>query len=70
VQSVLRPVKGGAITKRGTVQKKNPLLNKQVLLRLNPYAAVYSKDGIGHAKVNEDKPEGKDEAFKDTLMDN
>ena len=70
VQSVLRPVKGGAITKRTNVQKKNPLRNKQILLRLNPYAAQYSKDGLGQKKINEDKPKGLDETFEATLMEN
>ena len=70
VQSVLRPVKGAAITKRGTVQKKNPLRNKQILLRLNPYAAVYSKEGLGHAKIEQEKPAAKDELFTSALMDN
>lgn len=70
VQSVLRPVKGGAISKRGAVQKKNPLRNKQVLLRLNPYASAYSKEGLGQQKVDTAKPEKKDQLFKDTLMEN
>ena len=70
VQSVLRPVKGGAVTKRGVVQKKNPLKNKQVLLRLNPYAAVYSKEGMGHTKIEGEKPVALDETFGTTLMEN
>ncbi|KAF2455974.1 60S ribosomal protein L4-A [Lineolata rhizophorae] len=53
VQSVLRPVKGGAITKRPMVQKKNPLRNRQILLRLNPYAGQYSKDKLGQQKKDE-----------------
>lgn len=56
VQNVLRPVKGGAITKRTNVQKKNPLRNRQVLLRLNPYAAEFKKADLAHQKVNEGKP--------------
>lgn len=56
IQAVLRPVKGGAITKRTQVLKKNPLRNRQVLLRLNPYAAQYSKDKIGQQKVESEKP--------------
>merc|ERR1712000_566541 len=44
VQSVLKEPKGYATTKRSSVQKKNPLRNRQVLLRLNPYAAQYSKE--------------------------
>ncbi|KAF2001718.1 hypothetical protein P154DRAFT_521476 [Amniculicola lignicola CBS 123094] len=51
VQKVLRPVKGGAISKRTVVQKKNPLKNFQVQLRLNPYAAAFSKNKLGQAKV-------------------
>jgi large subunit ribosomal protein L4e len=56
IQSVLRPVKGGAITKRAGTQKKNPLRNRQILLRLNPYAAQYSKDKIGQQKLKNEKP--------------
>jgi large subunit ribosomal protein L4e len=43
VQSVLRAPKGDARTRRTTVLKKNPLKNKQVMLRLNPYATVFAK---------------------------
>ncbi|KAK3702501.1 60S ribosomal protein L4B [Vermiconidia calcicola] len=70
VQSVLRPVRGGAITKRGNVQKKNPLRNKQVLLRLNPYASAYHKEGLGQQKTASDKPKGKDETFEAALLEN
>ncbi|KAK3117204.1 60S ribosomal protein L4B [Teratosphaeriaceae sp. CCFEE 6253] len=70
VQSVLRPVRGGAITKRTVVQKKNPLKNKQVLLRLNPYASAYSKEGLGHVKADAGKPEGKDSVFTEALHEN
>lgn len=44
IQAVVRPVKGGPLTKRASVQKKNPLKNRQVLLRLNPYAKVACAD--------------------------
>ena len=67
---MLRPVKGGAITKRGHVQKKNPLRNKQILLRLNPYAKAYSKQGFGHAEAGNEAPEDKDKTFEATLMEN
>lgn len=70
VQSVLRPARGGAITKRTVVQKKNPLKNKQVLLRLNPYAAAYAKEGLGHKKIEGEKPVAKSEAFLPTLVEN
>ncbi|KAI5365027.1 Putative ribosomal protein L4/L1e [Septoria linicola] len=69
IQSVLRPVKGGAITKRTVVQKKNPLKNKQVLLRLNPYAKAYASEGLGHVKSTE-KPIAKDGAYTTTLHEN
>jgi large subunit ribosomal protein L4e len=69
VQAVLRPVKGGAVTKRTVVQKKNPLNNKQVLLRLNPYAKAYSAQGLGHVKADGEKTK-KEAAFEATLMEN
>ncbi|KAF2101413.1 putative 60S ribosomal protein L4 [Rhizodiscina lignyota] len=56
IQSVLRSVKGGAVTKRPMVQKKNPLNNRQVLLRLNPYAKQYSADKMGQTKLKNEKP--------------
>jgi len=71
VQSVLKEPKGYATAKRGAVQKKNPLKNRQVLLRLNPYAAQYSKDKIGQAKSTEDKkPEKAGEKFTQVLHEN
>ncbi|KAK9359012.1 ribosomal protein L4 domain-containing protein [Lipomyces starkeyi] len=41
IQAVVRPA-GEKYTKRTNVQKKNPLKNKQVLLRLNPYAKAFT----------------------------
>lgn len=70
VQSVLRPVRGGAVSKRGVVQKKNPLRNKQVMLRLNPYAATYAKEGLGHQKREGGKPTEADGTFKGLLHEN
>ncbi|KAK5116177.1 hypothetical protein LTR62_008503 [Meristemomyces frigidus] len=69
VQSVLRGAKGGAVTKRTVVQKKNPLSNKQVLLRLNPYAAAYAKEGLGHVKAEGQKPT-KEEGYTKLLHEN
>lgn len=43
-QSALREPRGPAQTRRSAVQKKNPLRNKQVMLRLNPYASVFAKE--------------------------
>lgn len=47
VQSVLNP-KGPSRTKRPYTQKKNPLKNKQVMLRLNPYAQTFRRQEILH----------------------
>ncbi|GAB7347092.1 hypothetical protein MBLNU459_g3223t1 [Dothideomycetes sp. NU459] len=70
VQAVLRPTKGAAITKRSAVQKKNPLKNKQVQLRLNPYATAFSKEGLGHLKATDNKPKALAEAFTGVFHEN
>ncbi|KAJ4313685.1 60S ribosomal protein L4B [Fusarium piperis] len=44
IQSSLNAPKGEAVTRRAAVQKKNPLKNKQVMLRLNPYASVFAQE--------------------------
>ncbi|KAK5656310.1 hypothetical protein OQA88_4690 [Cercophora sp. LCS_1] len=69
IQSVVRAPKGDAKTKRGAVQKKNPLKNKQVLLRQNPYAAAYAKLGLGQQKATEGKGKPLPEAFKQQLKE-
>lgn len=70
VQSVLTEPKGRSRTKRIGVQKKNPLKNKQVLLRLNPYAAAFSKEGLGQTSINSGKPERAGETFHKILEEN
>ena len=71
VQAVVRPAKGGARTKRVGVQKKNPLKNKQVLLRLNPYAKAFSAGKMGQTALDEDKkPERAAESFANILHEN
>ena len=50
IQAVLRPA-GPAVQKRTHTQKKNPLKNKQVLLRLNPYAKVFAAEKLGSKKA-------------------
>ncbi|KAH6626919.1 ribosomal protein L4 domain-containing protein [Chaetomium sp. MPI-SDFR-AT-0129] len=67
IQSVLRAPKGEARTKRGAVQKKNPLKNKQVQLRLNPYAKAFAQEKLGEAKAEEGKPPKPTFAFKEQL---
>ena len=70
IQSVLRAPKGEARTKRPVTQKKNPLRNKQVMLRLNPYTAAFSKEKLGQKGVEHGKPEPASGAFIDTLYEN
>lgn len=70
IQKVLRPVRGGAITKRSVVQKKNPLKNRQVLLRLNPYASAFSKQDLAHQKIKEGKPVRVGAEFSSLLNEN
>ena len=71
VQSVLNEPNGYATRKRGVVQKKNPLRNRQVLLRLNPYAGAFSKEKLGQTGVSEKaKPERAGEAFTKVLHEN
>ena len=73
VQSVLREPRGYASTKRTGVQKKNPLRNRQVLLRLNPYASAFSKDKlgqVGNGKDSKGKPERAGETFTKILHEN
>ena len=68
VQAVVRPAKGGTRTKRTNVQKKNALRNKQILLRLNPYAAAFAKDKLGSVKLKEGEPKRAGGEFHDSLM--
>jgi large subunit ribosomal protein L4e len=70
IQSVLRPVRGGAVTKRAFTQKKNPLRNRQILLRLNPYAAQYSKDKLGQLKLKSEKPQKTTKEFLKLVHEN
>ena len=67
VQAVVRPALGGSKTKRSAVQKKNPLKNKQIMLRLNPYAAAFHKKKLGQMKLKDGKPERAGELFKETV---
>jgi len=45
IQSVVRP-KGQAVAKRPFTQKKNPLRNKAILFRLNPYAKTLRRQEL------------------------
>ncbi|KAK1760846.1 ribosomal protein L4 domain-containing protein [Echria macrotheca] len=69
IQSVLNAPKGVARTKRSQVQKKNPLRNKQILARQNPYAAAFAKQGLGSQKSTEGKGKPLPEAFKTQLTE-
>jgi large subunit ribosomal protein L4e len=66
IQSVLRPA-GSARTKRGAVQKKNPLVNKQVMLRLNPYAKAFIAGKLGSVKAADGKSKKLPDGFFSTL---
>jgi large subunit ribosomal protein L4e len=69
IQSVLRAPKGEAKTRRTAVLKKNPLRNKQVMLRQNPYASTFAKQGLGSQKADEGKPQPLPAAFKELLKE-
>lgn len=70
IQSVLKPA-GDKHQKREHVLKKNPLKNKQVQLRLNPYAKAYSQQKLGQAKVKSDGKAPKPaESFAKVFHDN
>ena len=69
VQAVVRAAKGSAKTKRSRVQKKNALRNRQVMLRLNPYAKAFSERKLGSQKFKEGKPERAGEVFDSILKE-
>ncbi|PUU80168.1 ribosomal protein L4 domain-containing protein [Tuber borchii] len=68
VQAVVRPAKGGSRQKKGGkagVLKKNPLKDRQVFLRNNPYTQAFSEQKLGCAKEEKVKERpGKTETFK------
>ncbi|CAI5757253.1 unnamed protein product [Candida verbasci] len=68
VQAVVRPA-GESTQKKTHVLKKNPLRNKQVLLRLNPYAKAYSAEKLGQAKVDNKKVKPSKGQFAKVLRD-
>lgn len=45
IQAVVRPA-GAKITKRPWTQHKNPLVNKGILFRLNPYAKTIRRQEL------------------------
>lgn len=69
IQSVLNAPKGEARTKRAGVQKKNPLKNKQVMLRLNPYASAFQKEKLGEKKVEGGKPQAPSAEFFEIMKE-
>jgi large subunit ribosomal protein L4e len=50
IQSVLRPA-GARVQKRPFTQKKNPLKNRAVMVRLNPYAKLLARASADRAKT-------------------
>ncbi|KAI0122878.1 60S ribosomal protein-like protein L4 [Xylariales sp. AK1849] len=76
IQSVLLAPKGTSTTKRGTVltsyagvQKKNPLRNKQVMLRLNPYHKTFVKDNLGRQKAKSGKAKPTPAHFLEAVLE-
>ena len=66
VKAVLKAA-GPAQTKKTASLKKNPLKNKQILYRLNPYAKAFSEKKLGSAKAPASKSADKSkflEVFK------
>lgn len=55
------------MTKRAGVQKKNPLKNKQVLLRLNPYAKAFAEKKLGSEKLDQGEPKRAADSFANIL---
>lgn len=47
IQSVVRPAKDVALNARGRTKRKNPLINKSALYRLNPYAKTLKVNELG-----------------------
>ncbi|GMM49484.1 ribosomal 60S subunit protein L4A [Starmerella bacillaris] len=68
IQAVLR-AKGDARTARVNPQKRNPLKNKAVLARLNPYATAFAEKKLGSEKAPESKGKGSKEFKKALLLD-
>jgi large subunit ribosomal protein L4e len=68
IQSVLK-AKGESRTRRTAVQKKNPLRNKQIKLRLNPYASTYEKEKLGQKKVTGEDYSETPLGFKKVMME-
>lgn len=47
IQSVVRPAKDTVLNARGRTKRKNPLVNKPALYRLNPYAKTLKANELG-----------------------
>ncbi|KAI0911181.1 60S ribosomal protein L4-A [Ustulina deusta] len=68
IQSVLNAPKGSSLTKRSGIQK-NPLRNKQIMLRFNPYHSTFVKKELGQQKKEAGKPPKTPEAFLNVLKE-
>lgn len=69
IQSAVKPA-GPAKQKRTHVLKKNPLKNKQVLLRMNPYAKVFAAEKLGSKKADKSSKAKPSQVFSETLKHN
>lgn len=70
VQAVVRSAKREARTKRSDVQKKNPLRNRQMLLRLNPYVKAFSEKKLKSEKLAKGKSMRAANSFPNVLNEN
>lgn len=68
IQAIVRPA-GEKRQKRPHVLKKNPLKNKQVQLRLNPYAKAFAAQKLGSAKVEKSDAKKASKSFLNVLSE-
>ncbi|KAF8318389.1 60S ribosomal protein L4/L1/L2 [Clavulina sp. PMI_390] len=75
IQSIVRPAKDVELNARGRTIKKNPLVNKSALYRLNPYAKTQKanelarqKAAAGARKKGSKKPKAAGKEFLATLF--
>lgn len=66
VKAVVREA-GEAVQKRTSSQKKNPLKNKAVMLRLNPYAKAFAEKKLGSVKIAKPSSKSDKKAFLEVL---
>lgn len=66
IQAVVK-ASNSAFTEKSRLLKKNPLKNKQAMLKLNPYAKIYATEKLGSLKVEKTKAKPSTGTFKALL---